>query len=292
LPSDWFAGSRCLKFINRAKEVTAGGLRITGYSPPSVPGEVERLIYQPFISHMRIEIVEYVLNSWNHIFDQKHRFELPLNRLSALLIFYFVCVNSCSGQPPVENGEFKESDLVEVITLDSTIHLDIRYATNNNFTGRSVYDQPKAFLQRPAAEALVKVNNELKPLGVGLLVFDGYRPWSVTKLFWDITPGKDKKFVADPKKGSRHNRGCAVDAGLYDIASGKEVQMPGAYDESSDRSSPAYKGGTTEQRKMRDLLISKMKAYGFMVDENEWFHFDFKDWRSYRIQDIPFSDIK
>jgi D-alanyl-D-alanine dipeptidase len=129
-------------------------------------------------------------------------------------------------------------------------------------------------------------------LGYGLLIFDGYRPWSVTKLFWDVTSKENKKFVADPKKGSRHNRGCAVDLSLYDLATGKEIQMPGAYDETSERSFPDYKGGTEEQRKMRDLLRSKMEANGFTVYEFEWWHFDFKDWKSYHIQNIPFSEIK
>jgi D-alanyl-D-alanine dipeptidase len=181
---------------------------------------------------------------------------------------------------------------VELTKLDSTLKLDIRYATSNNLVGRPVYNEARAFLQRPAAEALVQVNNEFKQMGYRLLIFDGYRPWSVTKLFWDITPKESKKFVADPKKGSRHNRGCAIDLSLYDVATGKEVQMPGVYDEQTERSYPNYKGGTDEQRRMRDLLRSKMEAHGFTVYDYEWWHFDYNDWRSYKIQNIPFSKIK
>ena len=129
-------------------------------------------------------------------------------------------------------------------------------------------------------------------LGYGLLIFDGYRPWGVTKLFWDITPAENKNFVADPKKGSKHNRGCAVDLSMYDLSTGKEIEMPGVYDEMSDRSLPGYKGGTNKQREMRDLLRAKMEAHGFTVYEYEWWHFDYKDWPSYRIGNIPFDKIK
>jgi len=200
-------------------------------------------------------------------------------------------IDSCKSQPPQEAGNFKTTNLVELIRLDSTIKLDIRYATSNNFVGRPVYKEARAFLQKPAAEALVKANASLKPLGYGLLVFDGYRPWSITKLFWDVTPDDKKHFVANPKNGSKHNRGCAVDLSLYDLKTGKEIEMTGAYDEMTERSYPNYTGGTAEQRKMRDLLRSKMEAQGFTVYEYEWWHFDYKDWKEYRITNVPFSEI-
>jgi D-alanyl-D-alanine dipeptidase len=203
-----------------------------------------------------------------------------------------VMLASCTEGPPKETGDFKESDLVELIKLDPSFKLDIRYATDNNLVGRPVYTEARAFLQRPAAEALIKINSELKPLGFGLMIFDGYRPWSVTKTFWDITPEEDKKFVADPKEGSRHNRGCAIDLTLYDLATGEEVIMTGVYDEMTERSYPDYEGGTDEQREMRDLLRSKMESIGFTVYEFEWWHFDYKDWQTYRIQNIQFSEIK
>jgi D-alanyl-D-alanine dipeptidase len=208
-----------------------------------------------------------------------------------ILLFVAVLFTSCAAKPPHETGDFKQSDLVELIKLDTTIHLDIRYATSNNLAGRPVYKEARAFLQRPAAEALVKVNTELKSLGYGLLVFDGYRPWSVTKLFWDLTSEENKKFVADPKKGSRHNRGCAADLSLYDLATGKEIEMTGVYDEMSERSYPDYKGGTEQQRKMRDLLRSKMEANGFTVYLYEWWHYDFNGWEHYHIGNVPFSKI-
>lgn len=223
--------------------------------------------------------------------DLIHRNHSSYIYLSLLVIINLL--QSCIvNKPPKEKGIFKTPDLVELIKEDSTIKLDIRYATTNNFTGIAVYPVAKAYLQRPAAEALRKINNELKPLGVGLLIFDGYRPWRITKKFWDVTPKKDKKFVADPRKGSRHNRGCAVDLSLYNLATGKEITMPGEYDETSERSYPSYAGGTEAQRKMRDLLRSKMEANGFTVFEYEWWHFDYNDWRSYPILDIAFSEIQ
>lgn len=209
-----------------------------------------------------------------------------------IVICFLIVLASCAQQPPVEKGNFKPTDLVELIKLDPTLKLDIRYATKNNLAGRPVYTQARAFLQRPAAIAVVKANQALKPFGYGLLVFDGYRPWSVTKIFWDITPNDKKQFVADPKVGSRHNRGCAVDLTLYDLKTGKEVPMTGVYDEMSERSYPNYKGGTDQQRKMRDLLRTTMEKQGFTVFPYEWWHFDFKDWKSYAITNAPFEKIK
>ena len=142
---------------------------------------------------------------------------------------------SCSHRPPKEPGSFLEPDLVELIQLEPTLQLDIRYATANNFLGRPVYKEARAFLQRPAGEALIRVHQNLKAQGYGLAVFDGYRPWSVTKIFWDATPEDKKIFVADPQKGSRHNRGCAVDLTLFDLATGKQVEMPGGYDEMTEQ---------------------------------------------------------
>jgi D-alanyl-D-alanine dipeptidase len=128
-----------------------------------------------------------------------------------------------------------------------------------------VYKEARAFLQRPAAEALLRANKALHKKGYGLLVFDGYRPWSVTKIFWDATPDDKKIFVADPSQGSKHNRGCAVDLTMFEIKTRKPVTMPGEYDEMSDRSHINYTGGTVESRRLRDLLRSAMEAEGFAV---------------------------
>ena len=193
--------------------------------------------------------------------------------------------------PPKETGTFRKPDLVELIKLDNTIKLDIRYATSNNFLGRPVYTEARAFLQRPAAEALVRVNKALRKEGYGLVIHDGYRPWAVTKIFWDATPEDKKQFVADPSQGSRHNRGCAVDLSMFELKSGKTVQMPGDYDEMSDRSHINYAGGTDDQRRLRDTLRAAMEAEGFAVYEPEWWHYDYKDWKLYPVLDISFKEI-
>jgi zinc D-Ala-D-Ala dipeptidase len=125
--------------------------------------------------------------------------------------------DALKAQPPPEPGTFLKPDLVELVKLDPTIKLDIRYATTNNFLGTPVYTQARAFLQRPAAEALLRAHRELHAQGYGLIIHDGYRPWYVTKIFWDATPDAKKIFVADPAAGSKHNRGCAVDLSLYDL---------------------------------------------------------------------------
>ncbi|MGL4554692.1 MAG: serine hydrolase [Gemmataceae bacterium] len=186
--------------------------------------------------------------------------------------------------PPAEaDVKFRESELVELTALDGTIQLDVKYATAENFLGSAVYPSPKASLQRPAAEALVRVNKKLAGQGYGVRVFDGFRPWWVTHVFWHATPAAMRQFVADPSKGSRHNRGCAVDLTLYDRKTGQAVEMPGGYDEFSDRSYPGYEGGTSRQRWHRELLRRAMEEEGFTVYEAEWWHFDYKDWRKYPI---------
>jgi len=193
--------------------------------------------------------------------------------------------------PPTEPGEFRKTDMVELVALDPTIKLDIRYATTRNFLGTPLYSQARAFLQRPAAEAVVRVNRALAKEGYGLMIHDAYRPWYVTRLFWDATPTDKHRFVADPTKGSRHNRGCAVDLTLYDLKTGKAVEMPSLYDEMSERAYPGYAGGSDTSRTKRDLLRRYMEAEGFTVYEYEWWHFDYRDWRIYPIGNQRFEDI-
>ena len=196
-----------------------------------------------------------------------------------------------AAQPPKETGEFREPDLVELTKLDPTIKLEIRYATTNNFLGTVFYSQARAFMQRPAAEAVVRVNHKLKAQGYGLLVHDAYRPWYVTKVFWDATPADKKIFVADPAKGSRHNRGCAVDLTLYDLKTKRPVEMVSTYDETTARAYPDYPGGTSLQRWHRKLLREAMESEGFTVYEAEWWHFDYKDWQKYRIGNVTFEQL-
>lgn len=196
-----------------------------------------------------------------------------------------------AAQPPTEPLHSRAPDLVELTKLDPTIKLDIRYATSNNFLGTPVYTEARAFMQRRAAAALVKVSTELHKLGYGLLVHDAYRPWYVTKIFWDATPLDKKWLVADPADGSKHNRGCAVDLTLYELKTGKEVDMVSTYDESTDRAYADYPGGTSLERWNRALLRAAMESDGFDHIPQEWWHFDYKDWQQYPITNITFDRI-
>jgi CubicO group peptidase (beta-lactamase class C family)/D-alanyl-D-alanine dipeptidase len=195
------------------------------------------------------------------------------------------------ARPSQEKGDFLEPDLVDVTALDATIKLDIRYATANNFLGAPVYASARAFLQRPAAEALVRAHRKLAGQGYGLLLHDAYRPWYVTKMFWEATPEKQRIFVANPARGSRHNRGCAVDLTLFDRQTGAPVSMVSGYDEMTNRAYAYYPGGTSQQRYHRDQLRRALEAEGFTVYLAEWWHFDYKDWGKYPILNLTFDKL-
>jgi D-alanyl-D-alanine dipeptidase len=214
-------------------------------------------------------------------------------RRALLWVAAILLLLGCQHSPPRETGTFRENDLLEIAELDPTIQLDIRYSTTNNFMGRPMYRQARAFLQRPAAEALVRAHQRLKPSGYGIVVFDAYRPWSVTRAFWDAATEEQRRieFVANPRKGSRHNRACAVDVSLYQLSTGRQIEMPSGYDEFTERAFPDYRGGSAEARAHRELLRKAMEAQGFTVYPAEWWHFDFKDWRQYRILNVPFENI-
>jgi D-alanyl-D-alanine dipeptidase len=194
-----------------------------------------------------------------------------------------------AATPPAETGSFRAPDLVDITTFDSTIGQDIRYATINNFLGTPVYERPVAMLQRPAAEALARANEALRPLRYTLMVFDAYRPWYVTKIFWDATPDSLRWLVANPAQGSKHNRGAAVDLTLYDLEARRPVEMPSTYDEATTRARADYPGGTSLQRFHRGLLRRVMESEGFTVNPLEWWHFDYRDWRQYPISNLRFD---
>ena len=193
--------------------------------------------------------------------------------------------------PPREAGSFRAQSLTDLTKLDTSIRLDIRYASTENFLSSPSYTSARAFLQKPAAEAVVRVHRRLREQGYGLLIHDAYRPWYITKVFWDATPAAQHEFVADPAKGSRHNRGCAVDLSMYHLATGQPVEMVGVYDEMSPRSYPDYPGGTSVQRWHRALLRREMEAEGFTVEPSEWWHFNYRDWPFYRIGNERFEGI-
>lgn len=191
---------------------------------------------------------------------------------------------------PANLGGRRSSDLVELPLVDPRLRIDLRYAGSDNFTGHAVYASAHAFLQRPAADALRRVNDRAHAAGHGLMVLDAYRPWSVTRMFWDHFP-MHRAYLADPLEGSRHNRGCAVDLTMFELASGAEVRMPSGYDDFSERAHPEYAGGSAAERASRDLLRRLMEAEGFTVYENEWWHFDYTGWRAWPVLDVSFESL-
>ncbi len=244
--------------------------------------------------------MQLVLDHGSPVAIQWDDVRLPRIDVGAVLLEHFRATRSDAGAlrraalqqtPPIESGPRRPGDLVDLAS-DPRIKLDIRYATANNFMGFALYESPNAYLQRPAAEALSRVAQRLAQDGFGLLVHDAYRPWFVTKMFWDATPETAHKFVANPAEGSRHNRGCAVDLTLYRLSSGEPVTMPGRYDEMSLRSNADFIGGTSAQRALRDLLRHAMEAEGFTVYAEEWWHFDYRDWDRYAIGNATFAQLQ
>jgi D-alanyl-D-alanine dipeptidase len=183
-------------------------------------------------------------------------------------------------------------DLVEIGRVDERILIDMRYASAQNFTGRAIYPIAVAVLRRNVAEALSRVETALREIGLGLVVYDAYRPWSITKLFWDLVPPDARGFVADPATGSKHNRGCAVDVTMRDMSDGATVEMPSRFDEPSARSAADYAGGTGVQRWRRDLLRLAMEREGFVVQPDEWWHFDHWSWRGFPVLDVGLNHAR
>lgn len=221
-------------------------------------------------------------------------------KLKFLALFVFFVFMSCSEdkldvQSQIEdyvadvkkNPDFKMMNLKE---FGKNLKFDIRYATQNNFTKTIIYPEAEAFARKPIAEALIKANDSLLKLGYRIKVFDAYRPYQATVKFYEVYPDTD--FVADPKFGSRHNRGCAIDLTLVDAKTGLEIKMPTPYDDFTEKAHPDYADLPEEIIKNRDLLIEVMTNYGFSVYPSEWWHFDYQGWEKYPLMDLSFEEIK
>jgi len=191
-----------------------------------------------------------------------------------------------------------QAELVELININNSFVLDVRYATTNNFTGKKVYPSARCFLQKPAALALDQVQKELAKQNLGLKIFDAYRPLSVQKIFWEICPNEN--YVADPKKGSRHNRGCAVDLTLINLKTKQELVMPSDFDDLSKKAERDYDSMTPEVRKNCKLLEEVMEKHGFKGLPSEWWHFDYvglgskrgkEAWREFPVSDVDIEQV-
>jgi len=193
------------------------------------------------------------------------------------LLFALVAVGCATTRRP--------DDLVDVQKMIPGVVLDIRYATTNNFTGQQLYPFAGCYLRRAAAEKLAAVQAELQPLGYGLKIYDGYRPLSVQRKMWEVFP--QPGYVADPKKGSRHNRGAAVDVTLIRLADLSELPMPTPYDDFTERAHRKFTDLPAEVIQNRELLERTLTKHGFVGLATEWWHFDDRDWRNYPLLDIP-----
>ena len=182
-----------------------------------------------------------------------------------------------------------DEKLVEIKQYIPGIKLDIRYATSNNFMHRPMYQTARAYARLPVVMALKDVEADLKTRGLGLKIYDAYRPYAVTVKFYEMTP--DTNFVADPRKGSKHNRGCAIDLSLVNLKTGKELDMPTGFDSFSKAAAADYQSLPKNKIDDRELLKSTMQAHGFKVIATEWWHYDFNGWQHYPLLDIPFNEL-
>ena len=198
---------------------------------------------------------------------------------SAVLLSLCACA-------PLQRRAVAPPDLVDIETISPQIRLDIRYATQDNFTGQVLYPAARCLLRRPVAERLERVQRELEEMGLGLKVFDCYRPLSVQRQMWALVP--DERYVADPAKGSRHNRGAAVDVTLV-TAGGVELEMPTAYDDFSVRAHRDYDALPAHVIANRGVLERMMVKAGFVPLPTEWWHFDAPDWEQFEILDLDLS---
>ena len=194
---------------------------------------------------------------------------IPIKKISELREI------SKNSNPPILDSLDSHKKLVDLKKLDDEFQLDIRYASTNNFMRSKFYKDERAFFNMSAADRLIEAKNDLKELGYGIIIYDAYRPWFVTKMFWEGTPENLKHFVANPENGSSHNKGCAIDIGLYDIETGESIVMISGYDEFTERAYPNYMGGSKKQRDIRDMLIQVMERNEFTVYEYEWWHFNY-----------------
>ena len=170
------------------------------------------------------------------------------------------------------------------------IEIDFIYATDSNFTHQILYKKPKAYLRLAAVKALLSVANLLKVKGLGLLIYDAYRPYSITKIMWQII--SDERYTANPAKGSGHNRGIAVDLTLYDLHTGKALEMPTTFDDFTEKAHHNYMQLDSLVLKNRTLLKTVMEQNGFIALETEWWHYYLPNASKYELLDFDFKQMK
>jgi len=218
--------------------------------------------------------------------------------LILILLFPFsLTAQKKYGLNPMKMAEYTQSvksnpenELINLEELIPGLVLEIGYATTKNFTGTKIYTLARAYARKPVAEALKKIQEDLKKQGLVLKIFDGYRPYSATVMFYETY--HDTTYVASPYKGSRHNRGCALDLTLIDSKTGKELQMPTEWDSFKKEAWPTTPVADPVIRKNRKTLIDAMEKHGFKVNASEWWHFDFVGWQKFAVMDIDFEELE
>ncbi len=178
--------------------------------------------------------------------------------------------------------------LVDILKLDHSFCADMRYNTENNFTGVRVYKGDKCLVHKDIVQKLLNANNFLKEFGYTIKFYDAYRPMSAQYTLWDICP--DERFIANPAVGSIHSRGVAVDVTIVD-KDGLEAEMPTEFDDFSEKAAITYEGGTETSRKNRELMAKAFTMQGFARDEFEWWHFELPNWREYPLIDVEFEQF-
>lgn len=188
--------------------------------------------------------------------------------------------------------QFPDMDMVELKSIVPHVRYDLKYATKENFTGKRMYppETRESFLRQPVASALGQIAKELEANGLGIWVWDAYRPYHVTVAFWELI--HDDRYVAHPGKGSGHNRGIAIDMTLYELANGRLLDMPTGFDDFSEKAHHGNASSTPSQIKNRELLKGIMEKYGFKSFETEWWHYYWRDSDRFGVLDIPFKSLK
>jgi len=189
--------------------------------------------------------------------------------------------------------QIQQNPKMEMLDMKKAIPdlvLDIRYATANNFTGKIIYEAPKAFARKAVVAALRKVQDSLASYHYGLKIYDAYRPYAASLKFYEVYP--DTNFVANPRYGSRHNRGCAIDLSLVVLKSGKDLPMPTAYDDFTEKANPTYAALPADVLANRKLLFGIMSHFGFTHFATEWWHFDYSGWENYKLMDLTFEELE
>lgn len=191
---------------------------------------------------------------------------------------FVLCFVIFSAASSCLQGQEANSELVDLQSYIPNIQIDLKYATADNFTGEVVYDFQCCLLVKEAALQLREVQNELESLGLGLKVWDGFRPIAAQWKFWELVP--DERYVSDPRKGGRHTRGTAVDLTLI-TQGGEELLMPSEFDDFSEKAHQGYMGVSDEAIYNREFLREIMERHGFIGLATEWWHFDLAGWQNY-----------